>query len=293
MLRVRLVQNYYELHGSFTDIQFTAIGELITQVAKENGVPLEELCYTLLGYKPCDNVTATQMCAVRTLALKGHEPSIQIIKSVDSDFNENILDIPDTNFGDNQIVFDLCYRYYLDCYCGEVPYKKEFVEFSRSINLLRTDTKCLNKVFKHMKDTNTSLVYQKSDKNEYAVTGNVVKTPLDVSVRDFTKISKKALECALFGKSANLSFITPSIVDDLPYISITRPQVYRQLLDIANAVGKTYKELLAEIGVNVIDQIATYDKLGFAVICKESNDLYLAIDTTSTVEDPFKRKVVY
>ena len=144
-----------------------------------------------------------------------------------------------------------------------------------------------------MKDTNTSLVYQKSDKNEYAVTGNVVKTPLDVSVRDFNKISKKALECALFGKSANLSFITPSIVDDLPYISITRPQVYRQLLDIANAVGKTYKELLAEIGVNVIDQIATYDKLGFAVICKESNDLYLAIDTTSTVEDPFKRKVVY
>ena len=69
MLLRRLVQNYYDVHGSFIDIQLSFFGEELMSLASESNISLEDLCYTYLGFEGSSTIKPSELCALRSKIL--------------------------------------------------------------------------------------------------------------------------------------------------------------------------------------------------------------------------------
>lgn len=298
MLLRRLVQNYYEVHGSFTDIQLTFFGDELMNAATSVGYSLEDMCYSYLGYSDTDKLKPSELCSLRKKILthcdyEGRAYDINTVKSIMSDYNPDCYKPNRATYNEHeQIVFDMCYAYYKDCYDGYVELSGHIVRFTDILDYLHTSVSNVDKVFKGMQKADSALSFVYSDKGNPQIVDNVLYGPFALKV-PFEDIAKQALHCILFGLSADLSKYAEFFNAQHGALSLTNPAIYLELIDIANAIGCTYKELLAEVGLEVLDQRDIFERYGYVILYKESDDIIIALDRKSTANDLFKRKVVY
>ena len=296
MLYELLVRNYYETHGNFKGIQLTTVGDWLEDAAKQLNFNVTDLCYRILGYRSYGDYTAADVCQIRKDAVLEIDEAkrkklIKEIKSSDEGYSIPTLLNLKKDFGELEDIFLACYAYYRDCCHGMVEYADgSLIDMSRGLNLLRANVKSFNKLWTSMKRNKSCLTYSKVTSDGVTVTNGVCCSAKTVSEEQFEEISYNAMLCVIYGLSTDLS-IALKKYNDLGILSIKQPSLYLKLLDMANALGITYAQMMSEIGINVPDQFVAFNsKYNCIILMTDANGISTIVDNTCDIDHPFKRK---
>lgn len=301
MLFEFLVRNYYENNGNFKGIHLTAIGNWLQEQAKDLSITIEELCYRILGYSYNADVSASDMSSMRaqvvSLLYEKNKKEAAVpskrIQEVSSDYKSPAVDryITYEEGSPANEIFELCYAYYCNCFHGYVSCGKHTLEFAKFISFFRANPQSFRSMYKSLEENGNTLIYNYSARGGNYIYNDVLTTKILLTDDEFESINKAAFKRALVGKTLDLSKYT-KFYDELSTLSISRPAVYLELLDLANGLGITYKDLLAEVGINIINQMEVYEDRGFAVIDMDDKNMGIVITKDNTLENPFLRKVI-
>lgn len=279
-LQRRLVQNYYEIHGTFDGIISTPMGDEVFKFANETKRTVEEACYNFLGYNRVSNFSAKEIAQLRAKAIYDNE-SYEKYKALVGEKEAAQLIRPSkvkSLARDKQLIFDLCYAHFSNCCHTIIDIGENSFEFSKHLNYLRQLRVSPATVFTALSEAKGELRYLKSSVREACVYNNVCVADVDITAAEFTRICQKAITAVLYGKTANLKFACKNL-EYLAVVGLEDTALYTNLLDIALANNITYSELLKEIGVHIGDYVSMFPTLKCIKIPLEDG-LYLTIDQT-------------
>ena len=297
MLYRYLIRNYYEINGTFKDIQLTNIGPVLLRASADSNKSIEDICYNILGYVGDKDHSIADVIEIRKNAILGKYDGFSTkkqfltwIKTLYPDYVVPKSSLIRKNVIDSDI-FKVCYVYYRDCFHGYVDFTEGKLSMFEHSEFLRTNAKAAEEAFNSIKRNNDSLKVVKSDDGKLYITNNTLFVPESIKVDDIDKITHDAFMCALFGLKVDLSSLASSY-NMFGFLSIVKPNVYLLLMDLSHALGITYKELMTEVNINVPDQIKAFNRYGFALIGVDNEGFATVIDNSSTEQEPFVRRIL-
>lgn len=263
MLLKRLIQNYYEVFGSFAGIMDTSIGTQIANEADNADCSVEEFCFHELGYENQKSKTIEQILASR-----------------DKQYRNKLKDLRKCE--ENQNIFNLCYEYYKNCQEGLVELNGNAYDIQKHRNLLRG--KSYQKVRDIYKSAKLILGYKKINDSRAFVNNGLVCSSENLNADTFAKIEEQAFRLMLYGRYTQLCGLGKQI-QFISLLSIRKPNLYLAALDIARITNTTFKELMLDYDVNIQYQMPVYDTFGCMIQFVNSSKA-LIVDETCTAEVP-------
>lgn len=271
MLLKRLIQNYYEVFGSFDGIMNTSIATQIEEEAVNAGCSPKEFCFRSLGYEFQESKILEKTLATR-----------------DKQYRNKLKDLRKCK--ENQIIFDLCYEYYKNCQEGAVELKGNAYDIQKHRILLRG--KSYQKVRDAYKSAKLILGYKKINSSQIFVNNGFVCSSENLDAETFAKIEEQAFRCMLYGRYAQLCGLgLGKQIQFISLLSLRKPNLYLMALDIARAANTTFKELMLDYDVNIQYQIPVYDTFGCMIQFVNSSKA-LIVDETCTVKIPCIERMI-
>ena len=291
LIKKKLIQNYFEVHGSFDKIVASDIGALI----QVEGQTTEEVCYKSLGYVDHGKFTAKQ-CHDMRVALKSENltllrdllgtTTVEEAKEVmvhEGILNENVPTKKATFRINNSL------KRYSSVLASYFRISKQVVTFHTmlplcyAIDSLKAEPKNLGKNVKAIYENNQDLIaFDSSAENPY-----VYKNTLYAD-RELTEKEKRTIILDALKLASGLQLGIDAKVYRSPYdfaiLSFEETEKYLDILEDAEANHMTYAQYLSLIGINVPNYAKIYCCVGMIPIIA-GNTVYLLTEE-STEETP-------
>lgn len=291
MLIKRFIQNYFEVHGNFDNIELTAASDWLRNTSKAEGITIKELCFRMLGFSFSETVSAEECYTMTVLAAKGDKATLckklgcKTVKEIKEQLLTynilylNVLDKTSLTKGERECLNAL-YEYYR--YCSRKPVVIDNDRFSLSSGLpfLRHHFKNVTEAYKVLQDQEALVCYKKC-KSKTHVENNCLYTSYDIDLNKVNKLAVQFIFCG-YGLSYNILLAKN---DKLSMLSLSNPNVYLNLLGIAGACNITYKQLLSYVDIHIEDQTDFFNTYG--MVLQVYNGLAYYTDSTCTDAKPF------
>lgn len=264
LIEKKLIQNYYETHGSFDRITTTETGVLLQDIES-----VMEECYKILGYKPCSGYTAKQCHDIR-IAIKKEDLTflydvLGVVNLQEALEKAQGLGIIQEREDSDKSPFR--YNHSLERYSSVLAryfrITKDIIQFRTAIPLcyaidsLKTEPKKLLKNIKTIYEGNQSLVKFCNDGSSPYVYKGVFHVNRNFSDKEEKTVILDALKLA-----TGLSLGINSEIVKSPYkfamLPFDNTEEYLDLLEKAEVLNTTYAGLFSRIGINVPDYTGIY-----------------------------------
>lgn len=277
-----LVQNYFERNGSFDGIENTAIYDVILRNLKETGESKEELCYRLLGYSGSDssvnlmklrqdlmNDVFNSQYATKELNV-GHKPYFKTCKKP-----VNYQEVNQAKKEKMAGIDKLLAAYYKnDVYNlieeengTQIPFGLWLNQMSKENPSKLVDMpnvqKCLAK-FEVSEQDDAPTIY-----------GGVLYFKESFSEKEQRQLHINALKQLFFSGTPMKSWCKIPL-GELIVLSTARPEEYLKMMDYAIAIGKTYADLMLELGIQIPDLIMAYELTGYPFFTLNNRIMYFS-----------------
>ena len=262
MLKDKLVQNYYEVHGSFDGISVSEIGGLV----EDSGSLIDE-CYRILGYS--GNGISPKMVHDLRLAYRRNDlETLHVLCGAVSlseaarYFEEHGIEVPQHEEQDAAIKngkYVAMLAEYLKMKNGiVVKFNGSLYNLDELLGGLRYTLKKIREYAKTIvtDPENKIIEFQQGDKDEISNGIFTVKAKLTAAAQ------REIVIKAIIKASGALDTTLPAAVvkkpELIPLLAFNDNKAYLEALETAEVRGITYKDLMAEKGYNVYDCLAVY-----------------------------------
>lgn len=292
MLVKRFIQNYFEVNGSFNNIELTAVADWLRNTAKSEGITIKELCFRMLGFAFSDTISAEQCYELSILAARGDRSTlckffncktVQEIKEHLKPYDILYLNVIDKTKLTNieQQCLDVLYNYYRYCSRASVEIEKTRYTVSQGLPFLRHYFKNVNEIYKMLSSQGALVTLHKTDSLSIKIENNCLFTSYDI---DINKLNKLAIQFVFCGYRLSYNILLTKN-DKLAMISLSNPDTYLNLLGVAGACNITFKQLMSYADIHVEDQTDLFNAYG--LIAQVYDGLVYYTDSTSTDTKPF------
>lgn len=258
----KLVQNYFEINGTFTGIEFSCFIHELRELAKLNELDLMEYCYALLGFSKTTNgykAKFDQAVEKAAASCQAESEKLTTFRRLNKKFGEEIDALSEY------------YRSGIDKTVmlndGVMPFP-DFIQIARAMHRQANVKEQFGAGYKNkdlvkalLQDTRLSnvLVKEYRQASVCAVCNDVLLSPKILTDADFNSIHKVALTRLVKG-SLNYPEHFIMSADTFATLSFTNVKLYCEILAWAAAMGMTYAAILKDLGFNVADLSALYKK---------------------------------
>lgn len=270
LIKDKLVQNYYELHGSFDGISLSAIGSFI-----EDSDSLIDECYQILGY------SSKEEHDIRMAYRRGSLDSSYLEKC---DITVPQLSELETNVRNAKYIAMLA-EYFKMQNGIMVKFNGTIYSLDKFIFGLRYTTKKIRDYAKAIvAETETPLItFKQGDKNEIANGIFTVTNKLTAAGQ------KEIIIKAIIKASGALDKTLPATIvkhpELIPLLAFTDREAYLNALETAEERGITYKDLMLENGYKIYDYSGVY-QYAKCIPITIVNSVYIMTDE-STIDEPY------
>lgn len=257
-----LVCNYFERTGNFRSIGATCIGSILSEIARQNGVSVEETCYQILGY--CNKKEFENKVAV----IRGDESVLGGLKADNLKDAADELKIgrlrkvkpPVSKLKVNGIsgLALLVAEFYKNDLTNVVPVKNgyELLPFW----LFKHVNVSLETVLSSAEVKPCFVKFATASCGQPVIMNKTLYTDFEIDKKDQEAINREAFRLALHkGEGTGWFYKMPS--DDLIFLSGNDPGTYLNLLEYAAASQLTYASLLRTKFIEIPDFIELYENI--------------------------------
>lgn len=278
----KVVQNYYELHGSFSGIATQFYYPEVVASAKEDGrSPINQL-YAMLGYKECGRLNTESVRQLRKVYNKygasvadkilGHATTENEIKTVLKEGKMLPVDIRASKPRkyDNEKYVDMLARYYVSCLDNYVVFNDQLVPFPAVLETYRMQKisleRAANEILASPAYSHILVTFKQVKGINPKVESGTFYTDCIFSEDEKNSIVKNALKCAINPNTMLKDSIVRNFTEFID-MAFSNPSVYLSLLEFTEACGITYAQLLKRFGLNLPDYSEPYQMFNFVPIC--------------------------
>lgn len=280
MLLQQLVQNYYERVGSFFGIEKTFIAKELYSLVDSKELPLMEICYQLVGYKPDSeyHLSAHQVAGARSAWLLRNKAELQKYfgKVEFSVYEERMkgYGMPDTSirlcdkystyFKSN--LSRLFYEYYkssTNCMLPQGGYLIPLRDYliTQRVRGIQKNQLSIEKLMKKLPKLEicTGRKYTRP-----IIVNNVLYTSESLLTENLQKIQVDVLSL-LIHQMHRVPIAVLKNVMDIPLLASHDLKKYLCLLDCARAYGITLEELVSVYDIQIPNEMIPAEILGMSV----------------------------
>ena len=299
MVYKALIQNYYELHGSFKGVEIQPYISTVRKRAESVGMSLLDYCYFMLGYNPicferqAEFNTALNEGKSLDSFLEGALPPTKVAELHDawmhSDFEQINSILPNKTVNEvNAILQDsgCCMKsvdnrtkkkhvaeinalaYYFAHQCDQMVEWQGRLYTIPFLMALAKQSKGMS--LKTLMDSGTfdSIVIKcmRTDSPEVVVSDGVLYTNKVINDKTLNTIKSKALTLVHLGYVADYVQSFRHTIGDFIWMGLKDRKGYLALLNLARLNGMTYAELVEQFRYKVVDQSVVFENTGMCVV---------------------------
>lgn len=296
----KLIQNYYEINGSFDKIILSDVGEYI----KVDNMNLKDYCYRSLGYKAANGISESQMHDLRiryrvdaadTLGFNTREEAENflrenkmlpmMVKGVSMRINKKLRKYS-----------DVLGQYLKNTDTIIVSFRGYVLSISKVIQSLKAEPKAVSSNAKELAEQIMKyLAFEETSKKPYVYDG-VLYTNEKLTEKSKMTIVTDAISLAT-GVNHGLPkeiLVSPGRIQILSYID---NPMYLSILESAEIHGRSLADELMLSGLHLAELAPIYKELGFIpLVCGNTTVVYAADSDASkmrvgtlTTEDLLKQ----
>lgn len=257
-----LVCNYFERNGGFNGVEASCIGHALADLAKKNSISVEEAGYQVLGYR--DKKEFENKLAI----IKGDETVLEGLKS------DNLKDAADElKIGKLRKLKRPAGKLKINGVRGleflvAEFYKNDLTNVVQGKNgyellpfwLFNHVNSSLEKVLDNEGIKKCFVKFKTAPCRQPVILNKTLYTSFEISSSDKEAINREAFRLALHKGEGNGWFYKMP-ADSLIFLSENDPETYKNLLEYAAAMGKTYADLLNTKFVKIPDFLKLYENL--------------------------------
>lgn len=268
LIERKLIQNYFEVNGSFDKIAATEVGKLL-----EGTTDITESCFRLLGYEPHEGFTAKECHGIRVAIKKGDLSYLAAVlgvvsleEAVDAAVASGILAErpadakPMFRYNKTLAKYSTVLAEYFRIANEPVKFRT-IVDLKYAVHSLKLEPSKLTKNVKDICDNNPGMVSFQNDGGELYVYKKIFHVDKDFSEKEQRTIILDALKFAT-GLSLDISPELLGKPHQLLALPFTNAEQYIDLLEKAEVNGCTYAEFMERFGIHVADYASAYFALG-------------------------------
>lgn len=273
----KFVQNFYEIHASFSDINFCSAYDEIQLFAKEHNLSVEDSLYAMLGYPSTTKLSPTEIMRRRR----------QLVKTLyESNNPKDLLNSPDIRKECSKLQIRKPKKLLVWKHRKHTIHDKEAVDllakyYTISDEVIVRDKENVLHPFKEvLAELQTSGIFDSAMlsriKNEYTgyeieIIENAAKTCImngklyvKGNPKNKNKLFNNALAKAI--NPGNLSYQLERKLLSLPEMAFFDTEIYLSILDYLSIVEVSYKDLLAAYFLNVPDYQEVYESFNYVPV---------------------------
>ena len=278
----KVVQNYYELHGSFSGIATQLYYPEVVASAKEDGrSPVNQL-YAMLGYKECGGLSTEGIQQLRKAysrkdiaaaeKLLGHATTGNEIKAVLKEgkmLPSDVLASKPRKYANERYV-DVLAQYYASCLDNFVVFEDQLVPFPMVLETYRMRKisleRAANEILASPAYDHILVSFKQVNGISPKAESGTFYTDCSFAEDEKVAIIKNAFKCAINPNTMLKDSVVRNFTEFID-MAANNPGVYLSLLEFTEEYGITYAQLLRKFGLALPDYSEPYRLFGFVPIC--------------------------
>lgn len=278
----KVVQNYYELHGSFSGIATQFYYPEVVTSAKEDGrSPVNQL-YAMLGYKECGELSTEETQRLRKAYSRKDVTIVEKIldhATIDDEVKEVLkegkmlpIDVVASKPRkyNNEKYVDVLAQYYASCLDNYVVFKDQLVPFPMVLETYRMQKisleRAANEILASPAYANILVAFKQVEGISPKVESGIFYTDCIFSEDEKNIIIKNAFKCAINPNTMLKDSVVRNFTEFIDMAN-SNQGVYLSLLEFAEDRGITYAQMLRKFGLTLPDYSEPYRLFGFVPIC--------------------------
>lgn len=256
-LRDKLIQNVFELHGSFDELDRYSIFDGVS----------ENMAYEALGYKGQYGMSASEVFNLIVEYNKDNNEAINKVKELGMNVKK-YQKIDFTIFDDPLVTYMLISK-------DMVSFRGNKMKLCDVVKVLTIDRANARSMINTLLEENDIFKFVHTNCSDVMITDGVIYSNRKLTKTQVKNIIKNALivACGLIIKLPNKFFAS-----GITYLSNNDNSMYRYLIELATVNDVTLAQLLQYVGVNIPDFVIQYIETGNLIYSVNGKKYLLNMD---------------